>query len=83
MIAKKRKAKGKRVLEDVEASERPGGANVIDLMAALKQSLGAKANGAARARKPTGKAGKAAASPIDKTRKPAAKTSATRGRAGK
>lgn len=41
LIDKKKKAKGKRVLEDVE-DEAParGGGNVIDLMAALKKSVG-------------------------------------------
>ncbi|MCW2349790.1 Ku protein [Sphingobium sp. B12D2B] len=41
LIEKKRKAKGgKRILEDAEEASRPGGSNVIDLMAALKKSVG-------------------------------------------
>ena len=40
LIEKKRKAKGKKVLEDVEEPEAPRGSNVIDLMAALKKSVG-------------------------------------------
>lgn len=40
LIDKKAKAKGKRILEDVEEPGRPSGANVIDLMAALKKSVG-------------------------------------------
>lgn len=39
LIDKKAKAKGKRILEDVEEPGRPSGANVIDLMAALKKSV--------------------------------------------
>src|SRR6187399_2318424 len=40
LIAKKQKAKGKRILEDVAEPETAGGSNVIDLMAALKKSVG-------------------------------------------
>ena len=40
LIEKKRKAKGKKILEDVEEPEAPRGSNVIDLMAALKKSVG-------------------------------------------
>jgi DNA end-binding protein Ku len=39
LIDKKAKAKGKRILEDVVEPGRPSGANVIDLMAALKKSV--------------------------------------------
>ena len=47
LIEKKRKAKGKKILEDViEPAARSSG-NVIDLMAALKQSLGEKKPAAA------------------------------------
>ena len=41
IIEKKRKSKGKQVLEDVEEPT-PSGSNVIDLMAALKRSVGGK-----------------------------------------
>jgi len=76
LIEKKTKAKGKLVLEDVEAPA-PRGGNVIDLMAALKNSLG----GAGRAApepaepKPTRKR------PAAPAKKPAAKTPAKRKRA--
>ncbi len=40
LIAKKQKAKGKKILEDVEEPEIARGSNVIDLMAALKKSVG-------------------------------------------
>jgi DNA end-binding protein Ku len=40
LIDKKVKAKGERIIEDPDAGEAPRGGNVIDLMAALKQSLG-------------------------------------------
>ena len=43
LIAKKQKAKGKgRILEDVEEPEDSRGSNVIDLMAALKKSVGSE-----------------------------------------
>ncbi|WP_305098341.1 non-homologous end joining protein Ku [Croceibacterium aestuarii] len=40
LVEKKAKAKGKKVLEDVEEPETQSGGNVIDLMAALKKSVG-------------------------------------------
>ena len=40
LIAKKAKAKGKKILEDVEEPSGRGASNVIDLMAALKKSVG-------------------------------------------
>lgn len=62
LVAKKAKAKGKRVLEDVAEPASGGGKNnVIDLMAALKQSLGDKPKAADRP--------KAAAKPAPKVRK--------------
>ena len=48
LIEKKRKSKGKKILEDVEEPERPGGSNVIDLMAALKKSVGSEKKPAAK-----------------------------------
>ncbi len=42
LIAKKSKSKGKKILEDVEEPETARGSNVIDLMAALKKSVGEK-----------------------------------------
>jgi DNA end-binding protein Ku len=54
VIDKKAKAKGKRVLEDVEEpGEVSGKSNVIDLMAALKASVDGKAK--APAKKPAAK----------------------------
>jgi DNA end-binding protein Ku len=68
LIEKKKKAKGKLVLEDVEEAA-PRGGNVIDLMAALKKSVGGGGGGgSARAKKAPAK--KAAA------KKPAAKAPA-------
>ena len=66
LIEKKKKAKGKLVLEDVEEPA-PRGGNVIDLMAALKKSVGGSAGAAkaptrkAAARKPAAKSHKAPA----------------------
>jgi DNA end-binding protein Ku len=45
LIEKKRKSKGKKILEDVEEPEIDRGSNVIDLMAALKKSVGGKESG--------------------------------------
>ena len=42
LIAKKARSKGKKILEDVEEPETARGSNVIDLMAALKKSVGGK-----------------------------------------
>lgn len=62
LIDKKVKAKGKRVLEDVDEPVRPSGANVVDLMAALKKSVGETASEASvkasRAPRKTKSAGK-------------------------
>lgn len=57
LVAKKAKAKGKRVLEDVEEPADIGrGSNVIDLMAALKASVdGKKKAPAAAAKEPAAK----------------------------
>ena len=48
IIDKKRKAKGKTILEDVEEPADARGSNVIDLMAALKKSVGGKESGGAK-----------------------------------
>lgn len=40
LIAEKQKKKGKRIIQDEEPDRIPKGSNVIDLMAALKKSLG-------------------------------------------
>jgi DNA end-binding protein Ku len=49
LIAKKAKAKGKKILEDVEEPGVPRGSNVIDLMAALKKSVGGSGGEAKKA----------------------------------
>jgi DNA end-binding protein Ku len=78
LIEKKTKAKGKLVLEDVEAPA-PRGGNVIDLMAALKNSLGGGGGSASAPESTEAKpARKRAAAPA---KKPAAKTPAKRKRA--
>jgi len=78
LIEKKSKARGKQILEDVAEPAAKRGANVIDLMAALKKSLGdddaaAEKTGAKRA---------PAKQPASRTaRKPAAARPAARKRA--
>ena len=56
LIEKKRKAKGKKILEDVEEPEAARGSNVIDLMAALKKSVGGKEEKPAAKKAPSEKA---------------------------
>src|SRR6476661_5591852 len=54
LIEKKQKAKGQRIIEDPDAdAPPPKGSNVIDLMAALKKSLGEEKGG--KAKKPAAK----------------------------
>jgi DNA end-binding protein Ku len=49
LIEEKQKKKGQRIIEDPDAdSPPPKGSNVIDLMAALKKSLGDEKKGAAK-----------------------------------
>ncbi len=56
LIAEKQKKKGKRVIQDDEPDRIPKGSNVVDLMAALKKSLGDdKPKAKAAARKPAAK----------------------------
>jgi DNA end-binding protein Ku len=64
LIKKKAKAKGKKILEDVEEPETAHGSNVIDLMAALKKSVGGK--GEAPAKKPGAKKAAAKKAPAKK-----------------
>jgi DNA end-binding protein Ku len=52
LIAKKQKAKGKKILEDVEEPEPARGGNVIDLMAALKKSVGSDGKGGSSTKAP-------------------------------
>src|SRR6476660_9532389 len=57
LIEKKQKAKGEKIIEEPDEAP-PKGSNVIDLMAALKKSLGDQAKGAkapAKAKKSTAK----------------------------
>lgn len=79
LIAEKQKKKGKRVIQDDEPERVPKGSNVIDLMAALKKSLGDD-------KKPAAKhpaARKAAAKPAARrTTKKAAPKRAAGGRRG-
>ncbi len=70
LIDKKQKAKGKKILEDVEEPETARGSNVIDLMAALKKSVGGKEGGGgakAAAKKPAAKKAPAKKAPAKKT----------------
>jgi DNA end-binding protein Ku len=74
LIAEKQRKKGEKVIQDPDADAPPSrGSNVIDLMAALKKSLGEGGGGAndnKGARKPAAKrapAKKAAAAPAKKT----------------
>ena len=60
LIEKKRKSKGGKVIEEVEEASGGKGGNVIDLMAALKKSVGNEKGGKAKssgARKKTGTKG--------------------------
>ncbi len=77
LIEKKSKAKGKKkILEDVDEPETGRGSNVIDLMAALRKSVG---SGAAK-KAPAKKAATATKEPAKKApaKKPATKKSATK-----
>jgi len=67
LVEKKAKVKGKRILEDVEEADTSRGSNVIDLMAALRKSVGGPAGEKADAGKDAASAKKAPA------KKPAAK----------
>ena len=69
LIEKKQKAKGKKILEDVEEPETARGSNVIDLMAALKKSVGDKESGGGRkaaGKKPAAKRAPAKKAPANK-----------------
>jgi len=56
LVEKKAKAKGKTILEDVEEPASGSGGNVIDLMAALKQSVGGEKKSAPAKKSPARKA---------------------------
>lgn len=66
LIEKKQKAKGKKVLEEVEEPAEARGSNVIDLMAALKRSVGSEGK-AAGAKKAPAKKGSAKKTPAKKS----------------
>jgi len=75
LIAEKQKKKGKRVIQDDEPDRIPKGSNVIDLMAALKKSLG---DDKPAAKRPAVR--KAAAKPAARRTKKAAPKRAAGGR---
>lgn len=70
LIQRKMKSKGRKITAEDEEPKRPSGDNVIDLMAALKQSL-------------EGKKAPAASKPASERRKPAAKKAARKAPAKK
>ena len=74
LIERKRKAKGRKIIEDKGDGGGRSGSNVVDLMAALKKSMEGKAAPAKPAAKP-------AAEKKAPARKPAAKTPAAKKRA--
>lgn len=56
LVERKRKSKsGRKIIED-KGDDRPQGANVVDLMAALKKSMGEKGGSSSAAKKPAAKA---------------------------
>jgi DNA end-binding protein Ku len=73
LIARKRKAKGRRIIEEEEESSGRGASNVVDLMAALKKSLDkpgvkpAKKNSVTTTKKTAAKKSPAKAAPAKKT----------------
>ena len=76
LVERKRKSKsGRKIIEDKDDGKRASGSNVVDLMAALKKSMG---TGAAAAKKPAAK--KAPAKPAA-TKAPAKKAAPARKRA--
>jgi DNA end-binding protein Ku len=73
LIEEKQKAKGEKVIEDPDAdAPPPKGSNVIDLMAALKKSLGDDKKGKADA-KPKKAAAKKASAKKEPAKAPARK----------
>lgn len=69
LVERKRKAKGRKIIEDKEDDKRPSGSNVVDLMAALKKSL-EKPEAKSAAKKPAAKKAPAHKAPA---KKPAAR----------
>ena len=79
LIAEKQRKKGEKVIQDPDADEAPSrGSNVVDLMAALKRSLGEDAGGGEK-EKPK-KAAPAKKPPARRTGKAPAKKAAAGGR---
>ncbi|KQN24893.1 DNA repair protein [Sphingomonas sp. Leaf33] len=56
LIERKKKAKGRKIIEDKDGGARPSGGNVVDLMAALKKSLEGKGTAAPAKKAPARKA---------------------------
>lgn len=86
LIEEKKRAKGEKIIEDPSANAPPPrGANVVDLMAALKRSLGNSDDGKRAANENRSAAAKKAAAakrpaPRHAAKKPAAKKAAAGGR---
>ena len=82
LIEKKKKAKGRKIIEDKGGDERPSGGNVVDLMAALKKSMEGRGGkgGATPAKAPAKKAPakKPAAKATEKKPAPAKSTARKR-----
>jgi len=70
LIEKKKKSKGRRIIEDAEEAPARRGSNVIDLMAALKKSVGTGAAPSSASKGPAAKASarKAPAKPTTRKR---------------
>jgi DNA end-binding protein Ku len=75
LIAEKRKRKGELVIQDPDDGKSAGKSNVIDLMAALKKSLGSE-TGSTNDNKPAKKPAAAKKAPAKKAASPAAKAPA-------
>jgi len=77
LVERKRKAKGRKIIEDKEDGGGRSGSNVVDLMAALKKSMdkpgGSAAAAAPAAKKPAAKASAKKPAATTAARKPAAK----------
>jgi DNA end-binding protein Ku len=86
LIEEKQRAKGERVIEDPNANAGPPrGSNVVDLMAALKRSLGGQDEDQGKAANENKSGGKKSASgkkpaPRHAPKKPPAKKAAAGGR---
>ncbi|MEV4933453.1 MULTISPECIES: Ku protein [unclassified Sphingobium] len=79
LIEKKKKSKGRRIIEDQEEGTAARGSNVIDLMAALKKSVSTGASGAGP--KPAAKKAPAAKAPAKAAARKAPARPASRKRA--